>query len=90
MSKKYQVHPVLLGEAQVGCILDVFWSLNTDTSKVKVPIFAFLIEGGPDPIIVDAGMRSAECAHRRPAQRARGGGADRAASPRNRQPRVVL
>ncbi len=60
MSKKYKVHPLLLGEAQVGCILDVFWSLTTDTSKVKVPVFAFLIEGGPDPIIIDAGMRSAE------------------------------
>ena len=34
--------------------------MNPDTGKVKVPIFAFLIEGGPDGIIVDAGMRSAE------------------------------
>lgn len=60
MSKKYKVHPLLLGEAQVGCILDVFWSLTPDFSKVKVPVYAFLIEDGPDPIIVDAGMRSAE------------------------------
>ena len=56
----YRVHPLLLGEADVGCILDVFWSLTKDSGKVKVPILAFLIEGGPDPILVDAGMRSAE------------------------------
>ena len=60
MKKRYKVHPLLLGEAQVGCILDVFWGMNPDDGKVKVPIYAFLIEGGPDPIIVDAGMRSAE------------------------------
>jgi glyoxylase-like metal-dependent hydrolase (beta-lactamase superfamily II) len=60
MSKKYRVRPLLLGEADVGCILDVFWSLTKDTGKVKVPVLAFLIEGGPAPILVDAGMRSAK------------------------------
>lgn len=60
MAHSYRVHPLLLGEAEVGCVLDVFWSLTKDTSRVTVPILAFLIEGGPDPILVDAGMRSAE------------------------------
>ncbi len=60
MARTYRVHPLLLGEAEVGCILDVFWSLTKDTGRVKVPILAFLIEGGPDPILVDAGMRSAD------------------------------
>lgn len=60
MMNKYRVQPLLLGEAEVGCILDVFWGLTKDSGRVKVPILAFLIEGGPDPILVDAGMRSAE------------------------------
>jgi N-acyl homoserine lactone hydrolase len=59
-SKKYRVHPLLLGEADVGCALDVFWGMNKDQGRVTVPILAFLIEGGPDPILVDAGMRSAD------------------------------
>lgn len=57
---KYRVHPLLLGEADVTCILDVFWSLTKDASRAQVPILAFLVEGGPHPILVDAGMRSAE------------------------------
>jgi N-acyl homoserine lactone hydrolase len=60
MSTEYAVHPLLLGEAEVGNVLDVFWSLTTKTGKVTVPILAFLIEGGPDPILVDTGMRSPE------------------------------
>ncbi|MBI2799150.1 MAG: N-acyl homoserine lactonase family protein [Gammaproteobacteria bacterium] len=59
-SKTYRVQPLLLGEAEVGCALDVFWGMNKDQGRVTVPILAFLIEGGTDPILVDAGMRSAE------------------------------
>ncbi len=61
---KYRIHPLLLGEADVSCVLDVFWSLTKNTDRVQVPILAFLIEGGPDPILVDAGMRSADRAMR--------------------------
>ncbi len=60
MGHKYRVQPLLLGEAEVGCALDVFWGMNKDQGRVTVPILAFLIEGGPDPILIDAGMRSAE------------------------------
>lgn len=60
MTQKYRVRPLLLGEAEVGCALDVFWGMNKDQGRVTVPILAFLIEGGRDPILVDAGMRSAE------------------------------
>lgn len=60
MTLKYRVHPIVLGEADVGCALDVFWGMNTDKSLATVPILAFLIEGGRDPILIDAGMRSAE------------------------------
>jgi len=60
MAVKYKVHPLLLGEADVGCALDVFWGMNRDQGRVTVPILAFLIEGARHPILVDAGMRSAE------------------------------
>jgi glyoxylase-like metal-dependent hydrolase (beta-lactamase superfamily II) len=58
MSIEHAVHPLLLGEAEVGNVLDVFWSLTTKGGKVTVPILAFLVEGGPHPILVDTGMRS--------------------------------
>lgn len=57
---KYRIQPLLLGEADVGCALDVFWGMNKDQGRVTVPILGFLIEGGPDPILVDSGMRSAD------------------------------
>ena len=44
MSQKYRVHPLLLGEAEVGCALDVFWGMTKDQGRVTVPVFAFLIE----------------------------------------------
>jgi hypothetical protein len=47
MSQKYRVHPLLHGEAEVGCALDVFWGMTKDQGRVTVPVFAFLIEGGP-------------------------------------------
>jgi glyoxylase-like metal-dependent hydrolase (beta-lactamase superfamily II) len=53
----YRVHPLLVGEAEVAQTLDVFWSLTRETGRVAVPILAFLVEGGPDPILVDTGMR---------------------------------
>ena len=53
----YRVHPLLLGEAEVGRALDVFWSLTKESGRVTVPVLAFLIEGGPEPILVDTGMR---------------------------------
>jgi glyoxylase-like metal-dependent hydrolase (beta-lactamase superfamily II) len=48
----------MVGEAQVAAVLDVFWSLTPVTGTLTVPILAFLIEGGPEPILVDTGMRS--------------------------------
>jgi glyoxylase-like metal-dependent hydrolase (beta-lactamase superfamily II) len=53
----YRVHPLLVGEAEVGAALDVFWSLTKASGRVTVPILAFLIEGGDRPIMVDCGMR---------------------------------
>jgi glyoxylase-like metal-dependent hydrolase (beta-lactamase superfamily II) len=54
----YRIRPLLLGEAEVPNILDVFWSLSTDKSRSSVPILGFLILGGPDgPVVVDTGMR---------------------------------
>jgi len=53
----YRVHPLMVGEAEVGRALDVFWSLTKESGRVAVPILAFLIEGGPEPILVDTGMR---------------------------------
>nr|WP_275199377.1 N-acyl homoserine lactonase family protein [Bradyrhizobium sp. CSA207] len=41
-------------------MLDAFWSLTKSSGPITVPILAFLVLGGPHPILVDAGMRSAE------------------------------
>lgn len=53
----YKVHPLVVGQAHLGAALDVFWSLTKAQGQVEVPILAFLIEGGPEPILVDTGMR---------------------------------
>lgn len=53
----YKVHPLVVGQAHVGAALDVFWSLTRAQGAIEVPILAFLIEGGPEPILVDTGMR---------------------------------
>jgi N-acyl homoserine lactone hydrolase len=53
----YRVHPLLLGEAEVGRVLDVFWSLTKDAGRVTVPVLGFLIEGPAGPVLVDTGMR---------------------------------
>lgn len=54
----YRIRPLLLGEAEVPNILDVFWSLSTDRGRSSVPILGFLIEGAKDgPMVVDCGMR---------------------------------
>ena len=53
-----QIRPLLLGEAIVPNVLDVFWGLSTDLGKSSVPILAFLILGAKaGPIVVDCGMR---------------------------------
>lgn len=57
MSEVYKIHPLIVGEAQVGRALDVFWSLTKESGRVGVPVLAFLIEGGPKPVLVDTGMR---------------------------------
>lgn len=54
----YRVRPLLLGEAEVPDMLDVFWSLSAERGRSSVPILAFLVEGGPEgPVLVDCGMR---------------------------------
>lgn len=59
---KWKVYPIVVGEAEVGKVLDVFWSLTTDHSKVTVPIMSWLLipEGEGDPILVDTGFRDAK------------------------------
>jgi N-acyl homoserine lactone hydrolase len=53
-----EIIPLLLGQAEVPNVLDVFWSLSTDTGRSTVPILAFLIKGTAEgPILVDCGMR---------------------------------
>jgi glyoxylase-like metal-dependent hydrolase (beta-lactamase superfamily II) len=55
---KLRVRPLLLGEAEVPDMLDVFWSLSPEKGRSLVPILAFLIEGGPEgPMLIDCGMR---------------------------------
>jgi glyoxylase-like metal-dependent hydrolase (beta-lactamase superfamily II) len=54
----YRIRPLLLGEAEVPNVLDVFWSLSTDRGRSTVPILGFLIDGAAQgPIVVDCGMR---------------------------------
>ncbi|MEH7375863.1 N-acyl homoserine lactonase family protein [Neobacillus drentensis] len=59
---KWKVYPLVVGEAEVGKVLDVFWSLTKDNSKVTVPIMAWLLipQGEGDPILVDTGFRDAQ------------------------------
>ena len=55
---KYRIRPLLLGEAEVPNVLDVFWSLSTDRGRSSVPILGFLIlDAAEGPIVVDCGMR---------------------------------
>jgi N-acyl homoserine lactone hydrolase len=54
----FRVRPLLLGEAEVPNVLDVFWSLSTDRGRSSVPILAFLlISPDGEPVVVDCGMR---------------------------------
>ena len=54
----HRIRPLLLGEAEVPNVLDVFWSLSTDRGRSSVPILGFLVQGAADgPIVVDCGMR---------------------------------
>jgi hypothetical protein len=34
---RYRIRPLLLGEAEVPNVLDVFWSLSTDRGRSSVP-----------------------------------------------------
>ena len=54
----YRIRPLLLGEAEVPNVLDVFWSLSTDRARSSVPILGFLVQGAAEgPIVIDCGMR---------------------------------
>jgi glyoxylase-like metal-dependent hydrolase (beta-lactamase superfamily II) len=56
----YKIRPLLLGEADVPNMLDVFWGLSTDRGRSSVPILAFLIADAPGgPLVIDTGMRDA-------------------------------
>jgi N-acyl homoserine lactone hydrolase len=58
MALQYRIRPLLLGEADVPNVLDVFWSLSTDRGRSSVPILGFMIQGADEePIIIDCGMR---------------------------------
>ena len=58
MSLNYRIRPLLLGEAEVPNVLDIFWSLSTDRGRSSVPILGFLLIAPDDqPIVVDCGMR---------------------------------
>jgi N-acyl homoserine lactone hydrolase len=54
----FRIRPLLLGEAEVPNVLDVFWSLSTDRGRSSVPILGFLLLA-PDgaPVVVVCGMR---------------------------------
>jgi glyoxylase-like metal-dependent hydrolase (beta-lactamase superfamily II) len=55
---RHRIRPLLLGEAEVPNVLDVFWSLSTDRGRSSVPILGFLILGAAaGPIVVYCGMR---------------------------------
>lgn len=54
----WRIRPLLLGEAEVPNVLDVFWSLSTDRGRSSVPILGFLlIAPDGEPVVVDCGMR---------------------------------
>jgi N-acyl homoserine lactone hydrolase len=54
----FRIRPLLLGEAEVPNVLDVFWSLSTDRGRSSVPILGFLLlSPGREPVVVDCGMR---------------------------------
>ncbi|GIM44961.1 MBL fold metallo-hydrolase [Collibacillus ludicampi] len=59
----WKVYPLVVGEAEVPQVLDVFWSLSKDKSLVTVPILAWLLvslNNHAEPILVDTGFRDAE------------------------------
>ena len=54
----WRIRPLLLGEAEVPNVLDVFWSLSTDRGRSSVPILGSCIaRAGRRPVVVDCGMR---------------------------------
>jgi len=60
MNRNLKIVPINTGEADVNKILDIFWSLSTETGVVTVPILTFLIQGTEAPILVDTGFREPE------------------------------
>lgn len=55
-----ELYPLLVGEADVGEILDVFWSLLKSREIVTVPITCWLLRVNGQPVLVDTGMRSTQ------------------------------
>jgi N-acyl homoserine lactone hydrolase len=54
----FRIRSLLLGEAEVPNVLDVFWSLSTDRGRSSVPILGFLLlSPAGEPVVVDCGMR---------------------------------
>ena len=62
MNRNLKIVPINTGEADVKRMLDIFWSLSTETGVVTVPILTFLIQGAEAPILVDTGFREPESA----------------------------
>jgi glyoxylase-like metal-dependent hydrolase (beta-lactamase superfamily II) len=60
MNRNLKIVPINTGEADVKRMLDIFWSLSTETGVVTVPILTFLIQGAEAPILVDTGFREPE------------------------------
>ncbi len=60
MKTRLEIVPINTGEADVKKMLDIFWSLSTETGVVTVPILTFLIKGAEVPILVDTGWREPE------------------------------
>jgi len=58
--KGLEIYPINTGEADVKKMLDIFWSLSTETGTVTVPLLAFLIKGAEVPILVDTGFSNPE------------------------------
>jgi len=59
-SKSLEIYPINTGEADVKKMLDIFWSLSTETGIATVPILTFLIKGADVPVLVDTGFSSPE------------------------------
>lgn len=54
---KLEIVPLNLGQATANVRLDVFWGLYNQDETVPIPTGGFLIRGGNENIVVDAGTR---------------------------------